>query len=678
MSAQSFLGKLKVWHTYLILSVLGIMITSIPTYLYFKEAAKGLTAYASEQAGMPGVASMLRVIQLTQQHRGLSALVLGGDKEAEDKRAAKQREAEAAFAVVDSLIAQISDPAIALPWSEPRREWDTLRAAVSGKTMTVAQSYAAHTALLAKALKVNELIGDYYGLSLDPDKDSYQLIQAMYYQLPYLTEELGQLRAKGAGLLGKKEATQEERQIISSMIGKINDRVQQTTNAFGKAATYNPAIGASLAPLVHEAVTLSSTLTGLATEQILKPEAPSYSASTYVAAATRAIDAQFALNSAAKTDLDAMFVTKIGNFHTERWTMLGVMLALLGAAGWFTVLVTRAVTVPLNNAVAVAQSVASGNLVNEFEVGADNEVGKMLRALKNMNDSLRGIVGDVRVSIENISAATRDIASGNNDVSSRLESQASNLEETASSMEELTSTVKQNADNAHQANELVLGASQAATKGAAVVSQVVRTMGDINEGSRKIVDIISVIDGIAFQTNILALNAAVEAARAGEQGRGFAVVASEVRNLAHRSASAAKEIKVLINHSVDRVEAGNQLANDAGSAMSEILNSVTRITSIMAEIAVASAEQGAGIEQINHAVTQMDDMTQQNAALVEQTAAASSSLQEQAATLVQAMSIFTLGNEAAHAGTRPGAPARTAAAAPRRLAGARPQQLKHV
>jgi methyl-accepting chemotaxis protein len=676
MSAHSFLGKLKVWHTYLILSLIGIMVASIPTYLYFKEASKGLTAYSSEQAGMPGVASMLRVIQYTQQHRGLSALVLGGTSAAEDKRAAKQGEADAAFAALDALVARIGDPVIGQRWSEPRREWDTLRAGVAGKTLSVAQSYAAHTALLAKALKINELIGDYYGLSLDPDKDSYQLIQAMYYQLPYLTEELGQLRAKGAGLLGKKEASQEERQIISSMIGKINDRVLQTTNAFGKAVNYNPAIGKNLAPLMDDAVALSATITALANEQILKPDTLAYSAPDYVAAATRAIDAQFALNSAAKADLDAMFITKIGTFHTERWTMLGVMLALLGAAGWFTVLVTRAVTVPLNNAVAVAQSVASGNLVNEFALGADNEVGKMLRALKEMNDSLRGIVGDVRDSIDNISAATRDIASGNNDVSSRLESQASNLEETASSMEELTSTVRQNADNAHQANELVLGASQAATKGAAVVSQVVQTMGDINEGSRKIVDIISVIDGIAFQTNILALNAAVEAARAGEQGRGFAVVASEVRNLAQRSASAAKEIKVLINHSVDRVEAGNQQASDAGSAMSEILDSVTRITSIMAEIAVASAEQGSGIEQINHAVTQMDDMTQQNAALVEQTAAASSSLQEQAATLVQAMSIFKLGNE--HAVQRPSAPLRTVQAAPRRLAGARHHQLKHA
>ncbi|MDQ1812087.1 methyl-accepting chemotaxis protein [Massilia sp. CCM 9210] len=678
MSSQSILGRLKVWHTYLILSVIGVVVAGIPTYLYIKEASKALSAYSSEQEGMPGVANVLHMIQFTQQHRGLSALVLGGSGDAGEKRAAKQKEADAAYTEVDALIGKLNDPAIAQLWSGPKRDWETLRAGVSGKTITVPQSFTAHTALLAKLLKVNELVGDYYGLSLDPDKDSYQLIQAMYYQLPYLTEELGQLRAKGAGLLGKKEASQEERQIISSMIGRINDRVLQTTNAFGKAAAYNPDIGKNLSTLMNDAVSMSATITELATAQILKPETLSYSASEYVAAATRAIDAQFTLNSAAKADLDVMFVAKIGNFHTERWTMLGTMLALLVAAGYFTVLVTRAVTVPLNNAVAVAQSVAGGNLVNDFDVGADNEVGKMLRALKDMNDSLRGIVGDVRISIDNISAATRDIASGNNDVSSRLESQASNLEETASSMEELTSTVKQNADNAHQANELVLGASQAATKGAAVVSQVVQTMGDINDGSRKIVDIIAVIDGIAFQTNILALNAAVEAARAGEQGRGFAVVASEVRNLAQRSASAAKEIKVLISHSVGQVEAGNQLANEAGTAMGEILSSVTRITSIMAEIAVASAEQGAGIEQINHAVTQMDDMTQQNAALVEQTAAASSSLQEQAATLVQAMSIFKLGNEALQAAARHPAPARPLASAAPRRAGAKRQALKQA
>ncbi|MEJ7804963.1 MAG: methyl-accepting chemotaxis protein, partial [Telluria sp.] len=473
------------------------------------------------------------------------------------------------------------------------------------------------------------------------------LLQATYYQLPALSEELGQLRAKGAGLLAKKEATPDERRAISFIIARVNDRMDQTANAFGKAARENPEIAAKLGPLMDEATTLAKNLSALATKEILAPETLAFAPAEYVDIATRTIDAQFALNTAAGIDLQGRMATKIGAFHETRWILIGSMALLVAIAGYIAWMITRAVTGPLNNAVKVAQSVAQGNLVNDFDVGADNEVGRMLRALKQMNDSLATIVGDVRTSIQHIGTATREIATGNADVSARLESQASNLEETASSMEELTSTVKQNAENARQANDLVLGASEAAGKGGSVVSQVVQTMGEINEGSRKIVDIIAVIDGIAFQTNILALNAAVEAARAGEQGRGFAVVAAEVRSLAQRSASAAKEIKDLINRSVEKVEAGNQLADQAGVAMSEIQNSVRRITSIMSEIAVASAEQGAGIEQINHAVTQMDDMTQQNAALVEQTAAASSSLQEQAAALVASMSIFTIADETA-------------------------------
>jgi methyl-accepting chemotaxis protein len=645
MSTPSVFGRLKLWQTFLILSLIGLLLASIPTFLYTREAGKSLDAYSAEQVCLPAAASVLKVIQLTQQHRGLSALLLGNVPNSEEKRNDKQREADAAYIKVDTLIKGMASAPIAQAWSGPRAEWEALRAAVAGKTISVPESYTAHVRLIAKLLKVNELVGDFYALSLDPDKDSYQLIQSMYFQLPTFTEELGQLRAKGAGLLAKKEATPAERQAISAIMGRVNDRLDQTANSFAKAAAENPEIATKLNSLMLEGTTLARGLVDTATKEIVGAEALSFSAPDYVAQATRAIDAQFATNTAARALLETMMDQKIAAFYRTRWLMRGSMLALVAVAGFFTRMMTRAVTVPMNNAIAVAQSVAKGNLVNEFDVGATNEVGQMLRALKEMNDSLRTIVGDVRGSIENISAASRDIASGNADVSARLESQASNLEETASSMEELTSTVRQNADNARQANDLVLGASSAASKGGSVVSQVVQTMGEINDGSRKIVDIIGVIDGIAFQTNILALNAAVEAARAGEQGRGFAVVASEVRSLAQRSASAAKEIKDLITRSVEKVEAGNMLADQAGQAMGEIQSSVRRITEIMSEIAVASAEQGSGIEQINQAVTQMDDMTQQNAALVEQTAAASSSLQDQAAWLVSSMSIFTLGNE---------------------------------
>jgi methyl-accepting chemotaxis protein len=261
-------------------------------------------------------------------------------------------------------------------------------------------------------------------------------------------------------------------------------------------------------------------------------------------------------------------------------------------------------------------------------------------AMKTMRDNLNRIVEEVRTGTDTIATASGEIASGNMDLSSRTEQQASSLEETASSMEELTGTVKQNADNALQANQLALSASEVALMGGEVVAQVVDTMGSINDSAKKIVDIIGVIDGIAFQTNILALNAAVEAARAGEQGRGFAVVATEVRNLAQRSAAAAKEIKTLIGDSVDKVNTGSKLVNQAGSTMDEIVGSVKRVSDIISEIAAASREQSAGIEQVNQAITQMDQVTQQNAALVEEAAAAAGSLEEQAASLVDAVKVF--------------------------------------
>ena len=325
----------------------------------------------------------------------------------------------------------------------------------------------------------------------------------------------------------------------------------------------------------------------------------------------------------------------------------GLTLVALGIALLISVFITRSITAPVSQAVEIATSVSQGNLSTSIEVHGTDETGQLLTALKNMQTELVRLVRHVRQSSNTVANASAEIAQGNQDLSARTSSQASTLEETAATMEELSSQVKNNADNARQANQMAASASSVAARGGEVVGRVVDTMKEINESSRKIADIIGVIDSIAFQTNILALNAAVEAARAGEQGRGFAVVASEVRSLAGRSAAAAKEIKTLINTSVERVEHGAALVDDAGTTMTEVVSSIRRVSDLVGEISSASDEQAAGAAQIGEAVTEMDQVTQQNAALVEEMAAAASSLKGQAHDLVEVVSVFELDAQSA-------------------------------
>jgi methyl-accepting chemotaxis protein len=355
----------------------------------------------------------------------------------------------------------------------------------------------------------------------------------------------------------------------------------------------------------------------------------------YMAALDELIKFQEGLTDEAMKDAKA-------DISALQLTIIVCLVISLGCAVFMGAWITKSISGPIREAVGVARAVASGDLSSNIVSTGNNETGQLLAALHDMQVSLTGIVQSVRQGSESVSTASAEIAQGNNDLSARTESQASSLEETAASMEELSGTVKQNADSARQANQLSANASMVAKNGGEVVGQVVHTMRDINDSSRKIADIISVIDGIAFQTNILALNAAVEAARAGEQGRGFAVVASEVRALAGRSAEAAKEIKTLITASVEKVEHGTTLVDQAGSTMTEVVEAITRVTQLMGEIDSASNEQAAGVAQVGEAVSQMDQVTQQNAALVEEMAAAASSLKTQAQDLVKTVAFFKL------------------------------------
>ncbi len=636
-------------HKLALIGALVLVMVAIPASLVIKSDYEQLSYAQKANTSLEPVRLLLASTHLSQLHRGQSAGALGGNVAMNELRKKTRQEGDAAMLSMEKSIAALGNSVVAAEAKAVQQHWRKLADAVDSAALTPAQSFVEHTALAREQIELLEHVASATDLVLYPEADGYFLQLAVVSRIEPMTESMGILRALGTAALQRKELSAEDRGRMRAELATLHAQMGSTALTLDRAVASLNAKGSplstSLKAAIDSARSNAQSASKLVDEALLSSATLTYASDAYLKAMSEAMAVQNKLSEAAFSATSAV----LGDFEkTQRKELLAVIaitLLLGGIGSWMLWSMARSMARSLNSALSVVESVAAGDLTSTVRANADDEFGRLLKAMQRMTQQLQGLIHGVRSGAEGVATASAEIAAGNMSLSQRTEQQAASLEETASSMEELTATVRQTADNARQANQLAMNASEVAVRGGQVVREVVTTMQGISDSSKKIADIIGVIDGIAFQTNILALNAAVEAARAGEQGRGFAVVASEVRSLAQRSADAAKEIKELITSSATEVDAGTQFVDQAGRTMEEIVTSVKRVTDIIAEIATASQEQSSGIDQINGAVSSMDEVTQQNAALVEQAAAAAESLQEQAASLVQAADGFKLRND---------------------------------
>ncbi len=638
-----FLDKLRLVHKLMLLGLLSLLVCGGLIALQALAAYREVQTLNRELAGTAPSRAILEAVRLTQQHRGLSASALAGRNEAEAERALRQAKVDAAVAGIARLVGQdMQLPRIVTAFDDIRQQWASLSADVVARRLSGPQSTLRHTQLIRAQLALHERVIEHFRLTLDADPATHFLAVASLHSVPWTAEMLGQIRARGALLLAKGESSPDERAALAALIELTRQRLEQTALDLGKAVEEDQhgAIRDLVAKAGAGTEAKAMGVIELTQREILQAQTLQLSSADYFKTVTEAIDAVYALSGDAGALLEPLLNARKQRTIRQQMMALALIAVFMGVGLVLAVVVARSILVPAAEASLAAQRISDGDLASAVPLGGDDEMGSLLRAMALMRESLARVVGEVRENAQTVATASAQIAQGNQDLSQRTEVQASALQQTAASMEQLGATVRQNAENASQASALAIDASGVATQGCAVVSQVVVTMRDISESSRKIADIIGVIDAIAFQTNILALNAAVEAARAGEQGRGFAVVASEVRSLAQRTAEEARQIKALIGHSVDQVEQGARLADQAGDTMQQVSAAIARVTAMIGEISLASREQSAGVVQVGQAMGQMDRTTQQNAALVEQSAAAAESLEQQAHRLVRSMAVF--------------------------------------
>jgi len=628
-----------------LIGFLAFALLVVPGTLAVTAAVEQVRQARHEIEGLAPATALMQLARLTAQHRGLSNGALGGNAEAEAQRAAVRQKIDAAGVSAREALAALHEPALDERLQGLLVAEGELGDAVAARRLDGPKSFERHTALVAEQL---DLLYDVTAVSeivLHPVASGFFLQDATLNHLPQLSELLGQLRGAGMGMLVRREATPTQRARLAGLVERVRGTNAELARALAHAVASDPALEPMLGARAREAREAVTQGLDFVMSAVVESGTLDHPSADWWRRTTEVIDLQYAL---AETSVEALRAD-LGAYTRTRVLRLGWalgLLVLLGAAtGWLMWQIARRSARSLETAIDAANAVAAGDLSRRLPLPpehARDEGQRMLRAMHAMCAQLVGLVGTVRDNAAQIATASSEIANGNADLSARTEQQAASLQQTAASMDQMTATVAQTSEHANQASRMAAAAAEAAGRGGDVVQRVASTMAEIEAGSRRIGDIVGTIDSIAFQTNILALNAAVEAARAGEHGRGFAVVASEVRALSQRSAEAARQVRSLIASSSTAVDTGGTLARSAGEDMHAIVEQVRRVAALIAEITAASGEQTQGIGQVNTAVGDLDRTTQQNAALVEQSAAAAESLRQQAVRLSEAVGAFRL------------------------------------